>query len=315
MSTAADQLRRVLHVIPRLADGQDHAVDEIAGLVDADARTLLVDLQAMSERYDAPGGFVEGVQITWSGEKVSVIGSDFLRPMRLTISELYALELGLAVLQAQRGAVADPALARAREKLEELVTEQEPNAAHEGIRHAGLEGDGDVRHRALLAQAQREKRKVVLSYQSAASDAATPRTVAPYSLVFASGQWYLVACCDGSEGLRFYRLDRVSDVRLTDEPFEVPEGYSLDELVAREKMFRAPEAMAVTIRYTPAIARWIAERKKQPLAEDGSLTLDHQVADMQWLVRHVLQYGPDAEVLAPEEARTVVAEALEEMLR
>jgi proteasome accessory factor C len=314
MSTAAEQLRRILHVIPRLADGQEHPVAEIARLVDADPRTLLADLQAMSERYDAPGGFVEGVQITWSAEKVSVIGSDFLRPMRLTISELCALELGLAVLQARGGTPADPAVASARSKLEDLVTEHDVNAAHEGIRHAGVDGDGDERHLALLAEAQRSKRKVVLVYQSASSDEPAPRIVCPYSLVFASGQWYVVASCEGTEGLRFFRIDRVTGVELTAEHFEIPDGYSLEELVAREKMFRAPQAVAVSVRYSANIARWIAEREQQPLAEDGSLILEHQVADMQWLVRHVLQYGPDAEVLAPGEARRAVAEALEAML-
>jgi proteasome accessory factor C len=205
-------------------------------------------------------------------------------------------------------------VATARGKLEELITEQELNAAHDGIRHAGLEGDGDERHLALLTQAQRERRKVVLTYQSASSDEPVPRTVAPYSLVFASGQWYVVASCEGTEGLRFFRLDRVTNVELTGEQFELPDGYSLEELVAREKMFRAPQAVVVSVRYSPAIARWIAEREQQPLAGDGSLTLEHQVADMQWLVRHVLQYGPDAEVLAPAKARSAVAEAVRGML-
>jgi predicted DNA-binding transcriptional regulator YafY len=34
------------------------------------------------------------------------------------------------------------------------------------------------------------------------------------------------------------------------------------------------------------------------------------VADDSWAVRHVLQYGPDAEILAPPELREVVRERL-----
>ena len=34
--------------------------------------------------------------------------------------------------------------------------------------------------------------------------------------------------------------------------------------------------------------------------------MEHPVADDSWAVRHVLQYGPDAEVLAPESLREVV---------
>ena len=67
---------------------------------------------------------------------------------------------------------------------------------------------------------------------------------------------------------------------------------------------------AMTVRYSPRIARWVAEREGQPLAADGSLTLEHPVADDSWAVRHVLQYGPDAELLSPPELRAMVSDRL-----
>jgi len=57
------------------------------------------------------------------------------------------------------------------------------------------------------------------------------------------------------------------------------------------------------VRYSPRIARWIAEREGRELEPDGSLTMEHPLADIQWGVRHVLQYGPDAEVLEPADVR------------
>ena len=39
------------------------------------------------------------------------------------------------------------------------------------------------------------------------------------------------------------------------------------------------------------------------MASDGSVTETYQVADPHWIVRHVLQYGPEAEVVEPEEVR------------
>ncbi len=68
----------------------------------------------------------------------------------------------------------------------------------------------------------------------------------------------------------------------------------------------------MTVRYSPRIARWVAEREGKPLDEDGSLTLEHPVADDSWAVRHVLQYGPDAELLEPAELREKVREGLDE---
>jgi predicted DNA-binding transcriptional regulator YafY len=54
-----------------------------------------------------------------------------------------------------------------------------------------------------------------------------------------------------------------------------------------------------------------AEREGKTPDADGSLTLDHPLADTAWAVRHVLQYGPDAEVLEPRQVRDAVRERLE----
>jgi predicted DNA-binding transcriptional regulator YafY len=66
----------------------------------------------------------------------------------------------------------------------------------------------------------------------------------------------------------------------------------------------------MTVRYSPRIARWIAEREGRTLDQDGSITIEHPMADEHWAVRHVLQYGPEAEVLEPESLRDAVHERL-----
>jgi predicted DNA-binding transcriptional regulator YafY len=68
------------------------------------------------------------------------------------------------------------------------------------------------------------------------------------------------------------------------------------------------------VRYSSRIARWIAEREGKTLAEDGSLTMEHPLADGEWAVRHVLQYGPDVTVLEPSEVREAVRRRLEAMV-
>jgi len=63
----------------------------------------------------------------------------------------------------------------------------------------------------------------------------------------------------------------------------------------------------VTVGFSPRIARWLKERypdgEQQP---DGSYRVRFPVADPRWLAREVLQYGAEAEVLAPEGMRTFV---------
>ena len=61
--TASAQLRRVLHLIPRLADGEDHDLDDVATAVGTTTKELLSDFVSISDRFDTPGAFIEGVSI------------------------------------------------------------------------------------------------------------------------------------------------------------------------------------------------------------------------------------------------------------
>jgi predicted DNA-binding transcriptional regulator YafY len=89
--------------------------------------------------------------------------------------------------------------------------------------------------------------------------------------------------------------------------------FSLDTVIKDGEAFQAATPGILRLRYSPRIARWIAEREGKTLAEDGSLTRDHPLADRDWAVRHVLQYGADVTVLEPAEVREAVRHRLEAM--
>jgi predicted DNA-binding transcriptional regulator YafY len=273
------------------------------------------DLRSVAERFDDPGGFVEGVAILIEPDRVSVRTDHFHRPMRMTRRELAALELGLAMLRGERPPDEHRAIDSARRRLDAVVAELPDDAAGEpGAGRFGaplLAAGEDPAHRALLRSAIEESLKVRIAYQKADAREPAGRAVCPHALVYARGMWYLVAHCEES-GLRFFRMDRVHGVEVLDEGFERSAEWLADELPAGP-MFRAEEAGTVTIRYSPAIARWIAEREGRELEADGGLTVEHPCADTEWAVRHVLQYGPDAEVLGPGEVREAVRKRLAAM--
>ena len=309
--TAAAQLRRILTLVPELADDEEHPLDELAGRLGTDRATLVQDLRSLTDRFDDPAGFVdEGVALFIEQERVSLTSPHFRRPMRLTTAELRALELGLAMLRCERPPDERAAVDRAGDRIRTIVTKLPPDGVAAELRHAELASPGSVEHLAVLRQAVRARRKVRLLYRRAGRDAPTERVIAPYALVVASGAWYTVAFCERSDGLRIFRLDRVEQAALRDERYEEPDGFSLDDLVRDGRVFRAAEPRTMTVRYSPRIARWIAEREGRPLDADGSLTVEHPLADDEWAVRHVLQYGADAEVLWPAEVRALVADRL-----
>jgi proteasome accessory factor C len=311
LQTATDQLRRVLAVIPRLADGEEHPIGEIAKMAGVDTPTLMRDLEALAFRYDEPAGFVEGLQLYLDAETVSVMSKHFLRPMRLSLQEMHALELGLSTLRLERPVEEHAGIERTRERLRQAMIATEEQEGGSGLRMADISIPGHEEHLATFREALRSRRKVDLSYHSSAAAEPNTRKVAPYGFVYASGMWYVVAHCDRSEGLRVFRLDRVRDAQLADGDYSVPEDFNVRAFVAEPRMFQWEGTEHMRVRYSPRIARWVAEREGLKLAADGSLTIDPPLADREWGIRHVLQYGPDAEVVEPAELRAAIIERLE----
>ena len=308
--TAAARLRRILLLIPHLADGSEHRVVDLAIAVGADRETLVRDLETLVTRDDDPGGFVPGVQIYFTGDRVSLTSTPFRRPMRLTASELGALELGLAMLRAERPPDERKAVNGALERLRAAMVHIPSDAVAAGQREAALPEPGDTTTLAAVQRAMAARRKVAIRYRGGSKETATNRTVQPYALVVASGNWYLLGYCESSSAIRSFRLDRIEQIDQNEEAYEIPATFSLDEHLSDRKVLRAGQPRWMRVHYSPRIARWIAEREGVELETDGSLTMEHPLADVQWGVRHVLQYGPDAEVLEPAEVREEVARRL-----
>jgi proteasome accessory factor C len=308
---AASQLRRILAVIPELADDREHSLADIAAKVGVDRSTLLSDLESLATRFDEPGGFVEGVQLYLDAETVSLVSNHFRRPMRLTLSELRALDLGLTMLRTEVPPDDRSCIESARGRVRKAIAKMPADQLLEELHYGESEKPGSAEHLSVLRAAHRDHCKVEVEYRKADSAEVTRRVVRPYSFVISSGAWYMVAHCELSEGLRIFRVDRIAGVKPIAEEYEIPDTFRLEDAVQPHRAFSVNTPRQMRVRYSPRIARWIAEREDGVMEEDGSFVVSHPLADIGWGMRHVLQYGAEAEVLDPPELRAALAERLD----
>jgi proteasome accessory factor C len=311
--TAADQLRRILNLIPALADGEPHRISELIWDTGIDQKLLLDDLQSLTERFEVPGGFVEGLQIFIDTSTISMVPNHFLRPMRLTRSELCALELGLTILSHERPIDERSSAWSARFSLERVIAKLPDEDIATDLRYASLAVTGDLEHLRRLREAYRQRKRVRIRYRKAAEEKPTSRIICPYGIVFASGMWYAVAHCDNADEFRIFRLDRIESVEQLEVKFQPPKNDVIDSLIKEGKAFQSSAPGKLRVRYSPRIARWIAEREGKPLDQDGSLTMEHPLADIDWAVRHLLQYGPEVDVLEPAVVRDALIHRLQQI--
>jgi predicted DNA-binding transcriptional regulator YafY len=151
-----------------------------------------------------------------------------------------------------------------------------------------------------------QRRRCRIRYVKAGAAEPDDRHFEPYVVVSASGVWYVLARCCRGGAVQAFRLDRILDAQVEDATFGVPDDFDPKHFFADGRVFRAAAETTVSVRYSPRIARWIEERGPVERCDDGSVVVHHRVADPRWIVRHVLQYGPDAEILGPPGFRELV---------
>ena len=318
---ASEQLERLLYILPVAAREGGVRVDELARALDVSPETVLHDLeQATARAYYHPAGFVEEFSIFIEGDVVSVhCPAEFKRPARLTPREALALGLGLRVLAAEaetdrRAEIlafaerVEKELAAPRFELQHLMEMEPAYGVPPAIPSLAREpfelimGEDDLRGELTVAI---DKRLVCsILYLSPTAREPVDREIKPVRLIYASGHWYVAAVIAGSDETRMYRLDRILRMRVTSKVFE-PVAANIETAFTP----RAGHVDEVRVRYSPRIARWIAEQRDDvAMEEDGAVVVTHQVSDPDWLVRHVLQYGGEA-VVETEAYREVVARA------
>ncbi len=307
---AADVLTRVLELMALASRPGGIEIDDAAERLDLSRDRLLDDLRLVAVReYYHPPGWTQDVRIEIGGETIEVSsGGRFDRPPGLSQWEALALALALRTAAHDRPAgerteMLDLAMRLDRDLASVPGEELWPTISMEdGSDEEGLRG--------LLVTAIEERARCRIRYLRPDDQAPTDRSIDPYRLAFAHGNWFVIGYCDRRGSVRVFRLDRILEVSVTGDTFDLPEHLELDGFIDGGRVFSATQTVSATVRYSPRVEPWIREHGPVRETPGGGVVVDFEVADPSWIVRHVLQYGPDAELLEPEDLRELVVESL-----
>jgi proteasome accessory factor C len=320
MIRADERLQRLLMAFPLMADEPGLSIKDIAARIGCEPKELKKDFASL-ERYDVPAGWVDTVQvyIDTTGQ-ASMQSSHFKRPQKLNRPEMLALDLGLGMLQRELPVDERAVVARTRQALKTITVRRAASVSDGAKREDLVQAEGarepELAVLGVLQTAFEQRCVVVMHYQRPDESQPATRRVRPYALVRADANVYLVGHCERAEALRVFRLDRVTGATVTADAYVVPDDFSVSQVLQSGGVFKRDEGKddTLVVRYSPQVARWIAERAQQPLATDGTIEVSYPLADEAWAVRHVMQYGPDAVVLSPASIRDKVIAAIDTLL-
>ncbi|MGY1753309.1 helix-turn-helix transcriptional regulator [Blastococcus sp. SYSU D01042] len=293
-----DRMTRLLALIPYLTARPDGVrLQEAARDFGVTERQLRGDLELLW-MCGLPGhGPGDLIDLSFEGDRVHVtFTAGMVRPLRLTTDEAVALVVALKTLLELPGLAEGEAVSRALAK----VAAAAGHAAE--VTPVKVSVDAREETLAVVREALQRSRALHLHYYVPTRDERTERTVDPMRLLLVDGRWYLEAWCRRVEGVRLFRLDRVDDVVVLDEPAAPPpQAHERDV----EGGVYQPEPGSPVVRLRLARgARWVAEYYPVDAATPvddppGGLAVTVRTADLAWARRLVASLGGDALVDEP----------------
>ncbi|MBB5938856.1 helix-turn-helix transcriptional regulator [Streptomyces zagrosensis] len=297
-SNAIDQTRRMLSLVTYLRERPGARVSDVARAFGITEDELIADLDVLPMCGTSfRGGDL--LDIDTDGDRIWWHNPDSAgtEPLRLAADEATALLVAARAVATLPGLREGDrqALLRATAKLEAAAGEAAGASSRLSVT---FESEGGVF--ADVDRAIAERRRLWLRYYSPARDELTEREVDPIRL-FAVGHTYVEAWCRLSEARRTFRLDRVAEIKLLDEPSDPPpiELRDLSEGLVQP----AAEDPKVVIEVAPG-GRWVAEYYPHDSAEeqpDGGLRITLRTPDPGSLRRLALRLGRDGRIVAPRE--------------
>ncbi|MFF3353765.1 helix-turn-helix transcriptional regulator [Streptomyces sp. NPDC002917] len=296
-TNAIDQTRRMLSLVTYLRERPGAHVQDVARAFGITEDELISDLDVLPMCGTSfRGGDLldidtDGDRIWWHNP------DDVAEPLRLAADEATALLVAARAVATLPGLRESDrqALLRATAKLETAAGE---TAAASSRLSVTFEAEGGVF--ADVDRAISERRRLWLRYYSPARDELTEREVDPIRL-FAVGHTYMEAWCRLSEDRRTFRLDRVAEIRLLDEPSAPPELELRD--LSEGLVQPGAEDPEVVIEVGPG-GRWVAEYYPHDSAEelaDGGMRITLRTPDPASLRRLALRLGGEGRIVAPQE--------------
>ena len=292
-----------LTAIILLLQGGRRTAGEIARRFEVSKRTVFRDIEALCEM---------GVPIvtesgTYGG--YTLMPDYSLAPLQLTMREALLLRLALSSVSQ----LADTPFKQEREsllaKMQALIPtrhQQDTERLMQTIQLDVPERNYAVPFIEQLLESARTGQWLRISYRSARQ--ASQQTILPRRLYSASGFWYCEAYSLERREERTYRVDRFVEVSVIQPPERIESPRS-------ELPYGHPSHPEVRIQLT-ARGILMMERDRhlgeaiQPHGEEGGLLCFRcPPAEYDWLVRTLLNLGPEAEVLAPDTLRHLVRQA------
>ena len=161
-----------------------------------------------------------------------------------------------------------------------------------------------------LKEAILNKRIITFDYFSSKEEE-TKRCVKPIRLLFKGQGWYLYAYCLKREDFRYFKLNRIKNLVLTEDCYN-----DIFEDVVLKTEYKSDNLITLDLKFDKTVAFRVYDEITTPITQDaeGNLLCKLTIENDYNLYYYRFTFAESVEVLAPFSVRTEFKEKLEKML-
>lgn len=317
-----DQLGRQWRIIQTLISSRTgKSAAELAVELDCHPRTVYRDLEALQVAgFPVYTERVEGKNL-WS--LLDTVKHHV--PVPFSLPELMALYFGSSMLKVFKGTFFYDALESLSQKIKTTLPPESIKYLKnvEQTMQVAIKPYKDyAKFRGIIERANDAavKRKTVeIVYYTMSRKKESRRKVNPYRIWFFNSTFYMIGHCHMRGEVRIFALDRIKMLHETNDHFDVPDDFNLEDFVRPSFGVFQGETVKVKVRFDPDVAGYIREKvwhESQKIADekDGSVIFEAEVAGTDEIRFWVMGWGSHAEVLEPEALREQIRAEAETLL-
>ncbi|KAF2516292.1 YafY family transcriptional regulator [Flavobacterium salilacus subsp. salilacus] len=306
---------RITAILIQLQSGKVVKAQDIANRFDISLRTVYRDIRTLEEA---------GVPLYGeAGVGYSLVEGYRLPPVMFTPEEAIAFVTAEKLMEKFTDTALQNNFASALYKVKAVLRSTEKQLLE------NLEGQIEVKDRRstikqfplntldVLLKAIAEKKAVQMKYRAVGHDDDSDRLIEPIGIFHENENWYTVAYCHLRESYRQFRIDRVKDIKLTQQ--EQQERSTLKEYREREQLDCTPMVQKAVIRTDKKIVPYIQNQRDYYgfISEE----VHHDYVDMIFLTHHmdeglprwIMMFADYAEVIEPESLKNKILELSEKI--
>lgn len=305
-------IRNKYKPFPTKQDLREACEEELFGSIDGEHicdSTIEKDMYAMKEEHDAP--------IKYSKREKGYYYEDpdfTINDIPLTENDMEAISFAAKTLMQFKNVSLFRQFGSAIDKIVDHVTVSQDADARQFIQFEAAVADGGNEFLAPLLEAIKLKRYVTFDYASFVSGELKPRKVIPLLLKQYRNRWYLISFDESKEDYITYALDRIEELEVTADTTTMPTDFDPDNYFKHSVGITSGNAQPETVLLKVGIvaAKYLDSLPIHPSQKVKEMHDDHfvfalHVSVTEELIREILSYGGEIQVLEPQSLRNEVS--------